>query len=168
MVEAGWWWVDESNNTIRLKSKSSGSTIELNIANGGSGYANKETVSIGDGDLKQVTATNSNNAGDIKAKIQSVARGIGASAISINAVAGRMTRSVSKSTTISTLPVARTRLTLHHSNGLGDQYSGYEERPILDNPDEAGPYIAEESVPVPFLFNLKDQVDAALGLRVLL
>lgn len=160
-----YFWVDPNGDNTEFEiTKVTGTTVELNITNGGSGYSVGDNIRIDEEDFKNAGATNSNNVGDLRARVDSVAKGVGANAISINAISGRMTRQISKSTTISTLPVAPdtvnspTTQTTSETSTIVLRTDRY-----LSNPGEAGPYIAEESIPVPLLFNNKEQVDAAVA-----
>ena len=160
-----YFWVDPTGDDTEFEvTNVTGTTVELNITNGGSGYGVGDEIYVHERDLKNAGATNNNDIGNLRAKVDSIAKGVGANAVSINAISGRMTRQISKSTTISTLPVAPDTV-----NSPTTQTKSETSTVVLRNdrylndPGEAGPYIAEESVPVPFLFTNIDQVNSAVA-----
>ncbi len=158
------FWIDPEGDDLKVEvTKVTGKFAEVYPVNAGRGYEVNDVVKVDIDDLVRLGAAKSDNQPDLTLKVTSVLEGSGQSLLSINALAGKVTTTRTKSVSITTLPLSPDSLNSPTTDTVEEStVVNMRNQKFLTTPPEAADYIEEASMPIPLLLPSQSEVLAAV------
>lgn len=163
-LEDLWSWMDPDGDDLEVEvTEISGRFAEVYPVNAGRGYEKGDVLEIDIDDLVAAGAAKTDNQSNLRLTVASVVEGTGQSLLSINALAGKVTLTKTRSVTITTLPLAPDSLNSPTTDTVEEKtLVNMRNKKFLDTPPEAADYIEKSSVPIPLLLENEAAVLAAV------